>query len=107
MDNLLGSLFSVALYAGALRIATPLLLAAIGEMVTERSGVLNLGIEGQMTFGAFISFFATDLTGSLWIGLVAAIIGGALAGLLMAFGFEVHFRQRLAQQYSQSKRSTS
>ena len=85
MDSLLDAVLSVAVYAGAIRIATPLLLAAIGEMVTERSGVLNLGIEGQITFGAFISFFVTDQTGSLWVGLLAAIIGGALAGFLMAF----------------------
>ena len=85
MDNLLEAVFSVAVYAGAIRIATPLLLAAIGEMITERAGILNLGVEGQITFGAFISFFATDLTGSLWLGVLAAIVGGAIAGLLMAF----------------------
>ena len=85
MDSLLDAILSVAIYASAIRIVTPLLLAAIGEMVTERSGILNLGIEGQMTFGAFISFFVTDQTGSLWVGLLAAVIGGALAGFLMAF----------------------
>ena len=85
MDNLLEAVFSVAVYAGAIRIATPLLLAAIGEMITERAGILNLGVEGQITFGAFISFFTTDQTGSLWLGVMAAIVGGAIAGLLMAF----------------------
>ncbi len=85
MNSFFESVFSVAVYATALRVATPLLLAAIGEMITERSGVLNLGIEGQMTFGAFAAFLAAYETGSLWLGLVAAVLAGALAGVLMAF----------------------
>lgn len=71
--------------AATLRVATPILLAAIGETISERAGVLNLGIEGIMFFGAFVGFFAADITGSLWIGLIAAIISGVLLGILMAF----------------------
>lgn len=76
--------FLVNLIAATVRVATPLLLAAIGETYAERAGVLNLGIEGTMFFGAFVGFFVADMTGSLWIGLGGALLSGALAGLLMA-----------------------
>ena len=71
------------LLAATLRVATPILLASIGETYSERSGVLNLGIEGTMLFGAFIGFYTADQSGSLWLGMLAAVIGGLLAGLLM------------------------
>lgn len=77
--------FIATITAATLRVATPILLAAIGETYSERSGILNLGIEGIMFFGAFIGFFVADASGSLLIGLVAAILCGILAGLLMAF----------------------
>lgn len=65
--------------------ATPLLLAAIGELVVERSGVLNLGVEGMMVMGAVCGFGAAMLTGSPWIGMFAAIIAGMLFSLLFGF----------------------
>ena len=64
--------------------ATPLLIAAIGELIVERSGVLNLGVEGMMVMGAVAGFGAGLLTGSPWIGLLAAIVVGALFSLLFA-----------------------
>lgn len=76
--------FIVNLIAATLRVATPILLAATGETYTERAGVLNLGIEGTMFFGAFVGFYVADVTGSLWAGLAAAVVSGLLAGLLMA-----------------------
>lgn len=82
--------FLVNLIAATLRVATPLLLAAIGETYVERAGVLNLGIEGMMFFGAFIGFFVADMTGSLWLGFWIAVLSGILAGLLMAL-FSVTF----------------
>ena len=67
--------------------ATPLLIAALGELVTERSGVLNLGVEGMMIVGAVTGFAGAQLTGSPYLGVVASMIGGmALASL---FGFLV------------------
>ena len=60
----------------------PILLAAIGELVVEKSGVLNLGVEGMMITGAVFGFIATVETGSPWAGLVAAAVGGALLSLL-------------------------
>lgn len=76
--------FLINLIAATLRVSTPILLAAIGETYSERAGVLNLGIEGTMFFGAFIGFYVADITGSLWVGFLAAILAGILCGLLMA-----------------------
>lgn len=75
--------FLANLIAATFRVSTPILLAATGETYAERSGVLNLGIEGTMLFGAFVGFFVADASGSLWVGLLVAIIFGVLAGLLM------------------------
>ncbi len=65
--------------------STPLLLAAIGELVVERSGVLNLGVEGMMIVGAVMGFAATQATGSPYIGIVAAMIAGVAMSLLFGF----------------------
>jgi len=65
--------------------ATPLLIAALGELVVERSGVLNLGVEGMMIIGAVTGFGAAQLTGSPWAGVLAAIVCGALFSLLFGF----------------------
>ncbi|CAN7613235.1 ABC transporter permease [Rhizobium sp. LjRoot30] len=65
--------------------ATPLVLAAIGELVTERAGVLNLGVEGMMIMGAALAFAATQITGSPYIGILAGIACGALFSLLFGF----------------------
>ncbi len=66
------------------RLATPLLLAAMGEIIAERSGVLNLGVEGMMLAGALAGFIGTVVTGSIWIGFVAGTLAGALLALLHA-----------------------
>jgi general nucleoside transport system permease protein len=65
--------------------ATPLLIAAIGELVVERSGVLNLGVEGMMVIGAVVGFAVSLQTGSPWLGVIAAVIAGALFSLPFAF----------------------
>lgn len=72
-----------ALLGAMLTVATPLVLAALGELVTERSGVLNLGIEGTMYVGAFVGFLASAASGSAWVGVGAALVSGILAGALM------------------------
>lgn len=82
--------FWVGLIAATLRVATPLLYATLGALYSERSGVLNLGIEGIMFLGAFVGFAVAARAESagwaayLWLGLLAAIVAGALMGLLMA-----------------------
>jgi len=65
--------------------ATPLLIAAIGELIVERSGVLNLGVEGMMIMGAVTGFAVAATTGNPWLGALAAIIAGAAFSLLFAF----------------------
>lgn len=72
------------LYA-MVRTGTPLLLVALGELVCEKSGVLNLGQEGMMLFGAVIGFIAAVVTGNLWMGVLFACIGGMLMSLLFGF----------------------
>ena len=76
--------FIVGLIAATLRVATPLLLATLGELYAERAGILNLGIEGTMFLGAFVGFVVADKTLSLGVGLAAAIGAGVLSGMLMA-----------------------
>ncbi len=76
--------FLINLIGATFRISTPILLAAIGETYTERAGILNLGIEGTMFIGAFVGFFVADKSGSLWFGLLIAILTGVIFGLLHA-----------------------
>jgi len=88
-------LFLIGVIAATLRVATPLIYGTLGELFAERSGVLNLGIEGTMFLGAFAGFTVAAKTGSLWVGLLGAVIAGALSGLLMAllsvrFGVNQH-----------------
>jgi len=80
MEGILISILTRTLIAG-----TPLLLGALGEIITERSGVLNLGVEGMMAVGAMSAFTVTLTTGSPWIGLLAAVLAGALAAGIHAF----------------------
>ncbi|AQS61528.2 hypothetical protein AGRHK599_LOCUS1515 [Rhizobium rhizogenes] len=65
--------------------ATPLVIAASGELVAERSGVLNLGVEGMMIMGAVCAFAATHMTGSPYLGILAGIASGAVFSLLFGF----------------------
>lgn len=65
--------------------STPLVIAAIGELVTERAGVLNLGVEGMVIIGSVSAFAAAQLSGSAYVGLFAGIAGGALFSLLFSF----------------------
>ena len=75
----------IGILTSGIRLATPYLYAAIGETFGQRSGVLNLGVEGQMLLGAFISFYVAFTTENLFLGLLAAIAVGAVMGLAMAF----------------------
>jgi simple sugar transport system permease protein len=79
-----GSINPVLLLASLMVAATPILLAALGELVVERAGVLNLGVEGMMIIGAICGFAVAVNTGSPVLGFVAAAAGGALLSLLFA-----------------------
>ncbi len=75
---------SAGLWAAVLRIATPLIFGTLGALICERSGVLNLGIEGIMTFGAMIGWMTVYHGGGLWAGIAVAALSGAMFGLLHA-----------------------
>ncbi|MGW3951064.1 ABC transporter permease [Streptomyces sp. NPDC004752] len=76
--------FDAALLGAALALAVPILLPALGELVSQRAGVMNVGLEGMMLFGAFFGFLAVERTGSSWLGLVAGMSGGISLALVMA-----------------------
>ncbi|MBI3958204.1 MAG: ABC transporter permease, partial [Chloroflexi bacterium] len=85
---MLNDLFSLATLIGILhsgvRLATPYLFAALGETFAQRSGVLNLGVDGMMLMGAFTAFYVVFSGGTVWLGVTAAIGVGCTMGLLMA-----------------------
>jgi simple sugar transport system permease protein len=84
----MGELTAMAILIGiihsGIRLATPYLFAALGETISQRSGVLNLGTEGIMLMGAFFGFYVTFVTGNPWLGVLAATIIGMLMGLFMS-----------------------
>ncbi len=84
IGELLTAQVLLGILSSGIRLATPYLYAAIGETFGQRSGVLNLGVEGQMLVGAFAAFYVARQTGSLWLGVAAALLVGALMGLIMA-----------------------
>jgi simple sugar transport system permease protein len=73
----------VSLFAGAVALAIPLVFGALGGVLGERAGVVNIAIEGQLLFGAFAAAVTASLTGSPWAGLVAAMVAGALIALIL------------------------
>ena len=75
-------MFLINLLAAGVNLAGPLLIAALGELYAERTGVLNIGMEGMMLAGAWGGFVTTYFTGDPWLGLVGAILVGMLFGLL-------------------------
>ena len=85
ISDLLQPMVLIGILASGIRLATPYLYAAIGETFGQRSGVLNLGVEGQMLLGAFAAFYVAFTTGNLWLGIAAALLVGGLMGLAMAF----------------------
>jgi simple sugar transport system permease protein len=85
MSELLDVAFISGLIGATMRMATPIIFATLGEILAERSGVLNLGIEGIMLMGAMTGFLVAFNSGSIWAGVLAAAMVGMLLGLLMAF----------------------
>ena len=90
----LDDIFTASVFASAIRLATPYIFAALGETFAQRSGVLNLGVDGIMLMGAFTGFYAVfsaqqaeamSEPASLVFGVLVALIIGALMGLAMAF----------------------
>ena len=83
--DLWSSTFLVGWLAATVRLAGPLLLAALGELFAERAGVLNIGIEGLMLLGALASYLASWYTGEPWLGLSAGVLAGIIAGSFLAW----------------------
>lgn len=95
MSVLFDILLTASFWAAAVRIASPLIFATMGELICERAGVLNLGIEGIMVIGAFSGWMAVYLGMGLWGGVMVAMLAGMLFGLLHAtltvpFGLSQH-----------------
>ena len=74
--------FIIAALVTVIGISTPILLAGLGELVVEKSGILNLGVEGMMLVGAIAGFATASMTGNPWLGVAGAAAGGALSALL-------------------------
>src|SRR5947208_2099933 len=74
----------LAVFGGAIRVSTPFLFVSLGECITERSGRINLGLEGTLIMGAMSAYGISYLSGSPWLGVLAAGITGALFGALHA-----------------------
>ncbi|WP_247887909.1 ABC transporter permease [Azospirillum argentinense] len=83
-QTILDILVSAAFWTAVLRIATPYILGTLGELLCERAGVLNLGIEGIMTMGAMAGWMAVYQGADLWTGVLVAALCGGLMGLLHA-----------------------
>ena len=82
LADILQSGLIISILATAVRMGTILLLAALGELIVERSGVLNLSVEGMMLSGAFGGFIGAYYTNSLWLGVLSAILAGLLVSAL-------------------------
>ncbi|HWQ51458.1 MAG TPA: ABC transporter permease [Terriglobales bacterium] len=88
LETIWGSIFNATFAASILRISTPILLAALGAMISDRAGCANIGLEGTMLISALagvaFSSFGNEVTGP-WLGLMAAIVIGAIVGAVMAY----------------------
>jgi simple sugar transport system permease protein len=84
MTGLFSEVFLAALLFGAVTAAVPLLLAGLGEQMSEKAGVLNIGIEGMMITGAYLGFVGAFYSGSLWLGFLVGALGGMAVALVMA-----------------------
>lgn len=82
---MLSDILSPDLFASAIRMATPLALAAIGGTICERSGVVNIALEGMMLFGAFMAVVGTTFLGNPWLGVLVAVVSGGALALIHAF----------------------
>jgi simple sugar transport system permease protein len=83
MSDILTADFIAAVITGAILAGMPLLLAALGETISEQAGVLNIGLEGMMLFGGYLGFVIAYWTGSSWIGFLAAVLAGMAVAMLM------------------------
>ena len=85
LENFLQPAVMISLIGGMIRIVVPILYAALGELVVERSGILNLSVEGGLTIGAFVGFAVARETSLPWLGVICAGLAGSILTLIMGF----------------------
>ncbi len=85
LDQLLQAAIIINVLVATVRLATPILMAAMGELISERSGIMNLGLEGTMLMAAFIGFLSAEKSGSISSGIILAGLAGAMFSLILAF----------------------
>ena len=91
ITDILSVIFSVNTFVAAIRISTPIALAAMGGAFSERAGIINIGLEGMILFGAFAGVLGSFFSGSPWLGVLSSILGGGLLGYLFAL-FTIKYR---------------
>lgn len=85
LESILSQAFIIGVLAGAIRVASPILLAAVGEIYAERSGLINVGVEGQMLAGALFGFLGAYYSGNQLLGLLLGSLSGALIAAVVGF----------------------
>lgn len=95
MEALL-AIFSITTLSSVLSASAPLIFASLGETLSERVGVINLSVEGSMMMGAMVGFVAAQLSGSVWVGFLAAMAVGALFAFIVALGSITFKRDQVA-----------
>jgi ABC-type uncharacterized transport system permease subunit len=85
LEKLLQAAIIINILVATVRFATPILLAAMGELISERAGIMNMGLEGTMLMAAFIGFLVAEKTGSLILGICLACLAGGIFCLILAF----------------------
>lgn len=84
-DILLNQAFLLGLFAAGIRVAAPLLLASLGELVSEKAGVLNIGLDGMMLTGSLAGFLGAYYFGNSWVGMIIGMLAGGLISLIHSY----------------------
>ena len=85
MNQLIDIIFSASFGYGVIRVTTPILFAAMGSLIADKAGVINIALEGTMLVSALTGVVVSAATQNVWFGLLAAMVAGGLVGLLLAY----------------------